>query len=227
MNQLYKIPLFFLAILLLFACKKDSNNIQPYTGKNYVPLKTGTYIIYQVDSYYIDDFYNPSKIDTFSFKIKEEITEKFIDAEGNTAFKLTRYKKNTDTTNWFVKDVWYVNKTETAYETVEENKRYIKLIFPVKLDKTWDGNLKNIDPSREFTYTQVHESDVVGTLSFDSVLTVNQIDETTLISQKLIDEKYAAGIGMIYKYYKDVATELNGTLKSGVIYEMKVINYAK
>jgi len=41
---------------------------------------------------------------------------------------------------WLLKNVWYSVKTDKNVERVEENIRYIKLIFPIRNNAKWDGN---------------------------------------------------------------------------------------
>ncbi len=214
---------------LFFSCKKDK---QPAVdlGLDYRPLQVGNYVIYQADSIVYDDFYNPVKIDTFSFQVKEKLVKTFTDASGNSAFQLYRFKKTADTADWIVSDVWFCYvEDEKRFIQDEENVKYVKLIFPPKENEKWNGNAQNTLPEREYIYENIHQPETVNNLSFDSVVTVNQTDyQNNLIYEKEYIEKYAKHIGMIYKRIydvkKDIATQ---EILSGVDYKLKVIAYGK
>ncbi|PJA07890.1 MAG: hypothetical protein COX70_05320, partial [Flavobacteriales bacterium CG_4_10_14_0_2_um_filter_32_8] len=76
-NSLY---IFFLISIFIFSCSKKEEVIPPDLGYDYAGLEVGRYIIYDVDSFYYDDF--TDTIDTSYFKIKEVVDSKFTDLEG-------------------------------------------------------------------------------------------------------------------------------------------------
>ena len=220
-----KVLLVFILSLFILACKKDKDVPKAYLGDNYAGMNIGQYIVYDVDSIVYDDFFNPVKIDTFQFKIKEVIEDYYTDAGGRQGYKMVRYKKETDTTDWVLRDVWHCYLSRTTFEQIEENERFIKLIFPVRDGKTWNGNSMNNLSAWEYEYTNVHAAESYSPYSFDSVLTVTQIDDENLIEKKLSIEKYATNVGMVYKKYQMLNTEINGTIKSGVDYTMTISSY--
>jgi hypothetical protein len=209
------IPIFIISGLLvtgLNSCKKDPGPAFDM-GYNYFPDEIGTYVVYNVDSIFYDDRYTPSKKDTFKFQIKEKIQSVFNDSEGRPTMRLERSVKyfNADMDyalmNWKLKDVWIQNKTKRTAEKVEEDVRYIKLAFPVTSDKKWNGNAYNTNPEENYSYNFIDLARTVGNIRFDSVLQVDQHNETNLISQIISEEKYARNVGMIYKKVIDVDSQ--------------------
>ncbi len=182
---------------LFFSCKKDKNTATPNFNYNYANLKVGKYIIYNVDSINFNDF--TGTIDTSKFQIKEVLASNYTDLEGDNAFKIIRYKKTIDSLGWVLTDVWNSKITARTYEKVAENVRYIKMIFPIKLNQTWNGNSKNNLGNLTYTFTSVHQPEVIGGYALDSVSTISQKDNINLIQEEYFEEKYAANIGLVYK----------------------------
>jgi hypothetical protein len=206
--------LLFSAILsgAFFSCKKDENP-SPDMGYNYFPDKVGSYTVYNVDSFYYDDFSSPVTIDTFKFQLKEKIQSSYPDNQNRTTLRLERYIRNYNpaipysSLPWILKDVWAANRTTTTAEKVEENVRYVKLAFPVKEGQTWNGNAQNTNPEWDYTYQFFDQKRTIGGITFDSVLQVNQIVYQDLIQQRHYIEKYARNVGLVYKQVIDVESQ--------------------
>lgn len=204
--------LFLIAILtvFLFSCsKKEVEPVEPYLGHDYTGLEIGKYVIYDVDSFFYDDF--TGTIDTSFFQLKEVVDSKFTDLEGDDAFKIVRYRKESDTTNWVLTDVWQSKITTTNFQKVEENVRFVKLTFPINKNDTWNGNIRNNLEEEEYEYTAVNQSETIGGNALNNVLTVLQFEEINLIEEKVFEEKYAKGIGLVYKKTVDLTKEYNST----------------
>lgn len=195
--------LIIILLLIIFSCSKENEDyVAPNVGYSYAGLNLGSYVIYDVDSHH----YNlPFNIDTLiHFQIKEVVDSRFTDLEGDEAYKIIRYRRDSTHLLWSLQDVWNAKLTATNYQKVEENLRFIKLVFPVSDNKTWDGNVKNVIGQQNYEYTSVHQQEVLGSLGFDSVTTVLQFEDINLIQERLYEEKFAAGIGLIYKKSKNI-----------------------
>lgn len=185
-------------VIFILSCSKDEEVIAPEIAYDYAGLEVGKYVIYDVDSLTFDDF--TLTIDTVSYQIKEEIDSKFTDLEGEEAFKIIRYRKDHDTLSWVLIDVWSSKITATNFQKTEENIKYVKLIFPIKLDKIWDGNSMNNNTQQDYEFTVVDQTETIGGNVLDSVLTILQYESPEkLLAPELFEEKYARGIGMVYK----------------------------
>ena len=200
------IVLFFLFSILFFSCKKDEKTVVPINyGYNYAGLTVGKYVIYDVDS----TFYNVpfNIVASYKFQLKEVVDSKYIDAQGNEAYKIIRYKKDTAISpDWIHQVVWNATITNSNFQKVEDNVRFVKLIFPIKNGKKWNGNSMNTLSPMEYEYTSTHQPEQIGNSLLDSVTTVTQFDDENeiLIQRQFYQEKYAANIGLVYKRAVDI-----------------------
>jgi hypothetical protein len=216
--------LFFTGIIS--SCKK--NSIDPVAiDTKYFPLNTGKYIIYDVDSTGYSDFGNPTY--TSHYQIKEEVDSPYLDNEGNTAYRIYRSRRNSDTDAWVITDVWSANLTTYTAEKVEENLRFIKQDFPIMLNRQWYGNGKiqttgnlSFYDGWKYEYTAIHVPLTINSLSFDSTITITQHNEVNFIAQKIYIEKYARNVGLIYKYEDSLGIQSDTT---GRIVTMMVKDY--
>lgn len=203
------ISLIFLFVLF-FSCKKTKQNSIDL-GTDYYPVSIGNWIEYDVDSITFSDFTTPTSIDTSSFKIKETVESSFLDLNDEENFRVEEFKKN-DSTSWQINNIFSLKKSNINIEKVENDLRYIKLVFPPEENKTWDGNiyidvvdqplLDFLNPDKyawEYTYSSIDENLVVGTYTFDSCVTIIQIDEENLFEKKYSKEIYAKNVGLVYK----------------------------
>jgi len=205
------VPLFFLAIVIS-SCQKDSTQSPLTIDKKYYPLVTGKYIIYDVDSTGYNSFDNSTK--TSIYQIMEQVDTPYTDNTGNEAFKIVRSRRPDENSGWVITDIWSANLTDHTAEKVEENLRFIKLDFPIQLDRQWYGNaFIETDSPLEYLndwvyeYTSVDRPLSINGNSFDSTLTVSQYDEENLIEQNVYMEQYAKHVGMIYKLEQRISTQ--------------------
>lgn len=219
MKQLsYGLIILTIIVFTLPSCKRDKG-LTPEMGYNYFPDQVGKYVVYDVDSFYYNDFYKPLKIDTFKFQIKEKIESIFPDNQNRPTIRLERYVRyHSDTVAysampWTLRNVWTENKTATTAEKIENNVRFIKLSFPVNETQTWNGNVQNTgtelflnDPSSlmttmNYSYDYFDVPKKIGTFSFDSVLQVTQYDDKSafLTQRAFYQERYARNVGLVYK----------------------------
>jgi hypothetical protein len=197
-------------VLFLFSCKKDSEVVPTTKGYSYAGLTVGKYVVYDVDSIFYDDFDN--SVNQYYFQIKELVQSKYIDAEGEEAYRIERYKKDTAVSpNFELQMVWNSKITPTTYQKVENNERFVKLIFPVKEGNTWNGNSLNNRDAWEYECVSAHTPEQIGGIGLDSVVTVTQFDDgdEILIQRQFYQEKFAAKIGLVYKKVIDVEKAFN------------------
>ncbi len=216
--------LFFISVILsagFVSCKKEKDP-GPDFGYNYFPEKVGSYVIYNVDSFY---YYNtPTIIDTFKFQLKEKIQSTYPDNQNRTTLRLERYVRNYDplvpysALPWLLRDVWAANRTTSTAEKVEENVRYVKLAFAVREGKSWNGNAQNVNEEMLYNYQFFDQPRTIGGASFDSVLQVNQINYEDLISKHYSIERYARRTGMVFKHYIEIDSQPNSDWGNPMLY---------
>ena len=212
MKQL--IGIFFISVVLvcgIVSCKKDQVTGLDM-GYNYFPNQVGRYVVYNVDSFF---YANSTHIETFKFQLKEKIQSVYLDNQNRPTLRLERSVKHfNDTVSygampWILRNVWAENRTATTAEKVEENVRFVKLIFAVTKDKSWNGNAQNINEEIDYKYSFVDQTKIIGGNTFDSTLEVEQQNHLDLISQQYYVEQYAKNVGMVYKQVIDVNSQPN------------------
>jgi len=222
MKKLFCILSLFL-IIGFYSCKKDKTLPPVNMGYNYFPINIGHWVIYQVDSIVWDDFTHKSG--TFHYKIKELIESEYLDNSNRITQRIERYIKRNDTSQWTIKNIWHSNRTASTAEKVEENIRFVKLIFPTQKSSSWNGNGFNTLGEQTYKYSNVDVSYTINSQTFDSTAFVLQKDEKYAISNDYAAEIYARNIGMIYKRYTSVTTKPTGEITKGVDYSYSIISY--
>ncbi len=222
---------------MFFSCaKKKIPESSALLGLDYYPTTIGRYVVYDVDS----TIYNSLAQDTIitKYRIKEKITETFTDNEGQDALRLERYikkykpNKSYDSIPWTIKEVWMVNANKKSVQVVEGNVRYTKLIFPIQQGTAWDGNAKNTIGEWVYTYEYIDKAETIGLKQVDKVLNVKQKNYRTLISYQNYNEKYAKGIGLVYREITDILSNnvianvpVEGRIEDGIIYKQTLVTY--
>ena len=221
-------PVIFFLIVITSSCQDSTVEPVPF-DTSYFPLSTGKFIIYEVDSIVMSDFFNTT--DTVHYQLMEAVDSAYTDAGGRQAFRIVRSRLDSLNGAWRIIDVWSANVTETTAEKVEENLRFIKLSFPVMLNKTWAGNSYiNTDSPLvilddwEYKYTDVNETFDTYAGTFDSVITVLQHEDINAIQTVLYQEKYAKQVGMIYKEEQNFETQ-PGSYPNGYILKMTIVQH--
>ncbi|NOZ47861.1 MAG: hypothetical protein GXO79_13945 [Chlorobi bacterium] len=237
MNKLkiFVLHIIILSLIIVFSCVKETSTPDLQIDYSYFPVDTGYWYEYNVTNITID--VATSKFDTVNYKLKEVFESKFTDNEGNESIRIERYIKENGSTKWEIKDVWYATLLQNSVQKVEENIRYVKLIFPVKLNISWNGNAYNIysnDNLPEYEITSLDEPETINNLLFDSVLTVTQADNLSLIDKLYKTEKYAKNIGLVekteidvYSKFTDNSVDIMDRITLGTIYKQEIIQYGK
>jgi hypothetical protein len=229
--------LLFVFVFCLFSCRKKEKVGEPINlGKEYYPEKVGKFVIYDVDSTWYNELtFQPT---TVKYRIKEKFTQEFTDNEGKKAIRIERYikkfnpNKPYDSIPYTIRDVWQVNVSDRNVEVVEENVRFVKLIFPVEANKSWKGNVRNTLAERDYTYSYIDKAETINAVALDKTLQVKQIDFKTLISWQYEVEKYAKGVGLVYREIKDIYSNtvvsgvpIENRIEKGYLFTQKIVSY--
>lgn len=213
-------------VLLLFSsgsCKKKKDEFNMYY--DYFPQTKGKYVVYAVTDIYIDIQVNQK--DTFHYFIKTEIGDTLVDNSGRIVKEFIRYKATNQNGPWTVKDVWTTVIDGGRGELVEENNRVIKLVFAPSEDDEWNMNAFNTLEEKSCFYSGIHVPYQLGSLSFQSTVTVEQEDFQSYIDDRRKFEVYALGVGMVYKYYKhnEIIGGNKNNIKKGREISMKALAF--
>jgi hypothetical protein len=196
------------AILLYTTCARTIDTFPQSEGYEYFPLAVGDFRIFDKTDSTIDNS-RPNALVSF-IKIKEEITEKFIDLAGDTTYRIERYScaacASPYDPNWKLDSVWTAKLAASATNGIynrairaENNRIFVKLIFPLKNGTSWNGNqLYGTENNK-----QEYRMGALGKpyLTFPETVTVVQNADTAYNLQKHERriEVYAKNIGLAYK----------------------------
>jgi len=223
-------------VLTLSCTKKKVPQDSSVLGLEYYPTTSGKFVVYDVDSVVYTEL--PKDTLSYKYRIKEKIADTYTDNEGKPAIRLERSVKRYnplkpyDSIPWTIKEVWMVNASDKNIQVMESNVRFTKLIFPVQEKVSWNGNAANTIGEWDYVYDYVDNNETINTTALSHVLRVKQKDYRTLISVEYYTEKYAKGVGLVYREIKDLLSNtiiagkpVEERIESGIIYKQTLVTY--
>lgn len=207
-------------VLLSFfvaSCGKNETETLPDLAKDYFPLQIGKTLTYDIDTVFYDPQPgNTVKIDTFRWQIKEVFVDTFKDATGLLTYKIERSERRRgDTSKYEVRKIFTTALSENEVLRTEDNLKFIKMPRFLGEKTTWDGNIYCDQSliievagermglfSKKWNYEvlTLGKSEKVGTKDFTDILTIRAQSDTRILTEKRYNlEKYAKGIGLVYK----------------------------
>ena len=231
--------------------KKDDLTSDAVT--DYMNLEKGKYILYRYDSLRFMDF---DQLDTFiTYQAKEVVENSITDNLGRNGWRMVRYIRDwTDTAeaNWRPILTYTVTPSAQNIEMQEDNLRAIKLVRPITDGFSWHGN--GFYPERpyetnyefdndqniqtwDYTYHDVGATLNLNGKDYENTIAVTQIADSanlpivsTVTAYKNVwTEKYARGIGLVYKevavwQYQGTTTTQSG-YRTGFGITMSIIDH--
>ncbi len=205
------------AIVLFFnSCEKETEELTTATVEDYSPFAVGKYITYQLDSLVPINF--GASMETRSYEVKYVVDAAITDNNNRPSFRIIRYMKKTGD-NWVSDATFMATPTSNGLEFVENNMRYVKLRLPIRDGYNWRGNT-HIDTYSlssevkyladwDYTYDSVGIATPVGAYNLEDVIKVDQRDEiignpadpNSYSEINYAFEKYAKGIGLVYRKF--------------------------
>lgn len=237
MRNVLNILLLLIIISCVLSCKKENYKDNTNYGYNYQPDSIGSFVIYKVDSAVYQDFDKTVRFSTIY--LKEKIGDGFIDNIGRYANVIKRYYSDTlsnDTisTRWEQYNANYIVKTVKTLERVEDNLRYIKLVFPNDVNTKWLGNKYITIPPpfildtanyyiNDWKYTIKNKDKYFNNTvrAFDSTMLITAIQDSSAITKTYSVEKYARNVGLIYKEMWMVSTQDSVKIRLGLPWEQR------
>lgn len=189
-------------LLLGFAfnsCKKDDVIIpyNPIEDFNYYPMKVGSFIEYNVEYVFWNDFNHT--IDTSNYILRELIESVMINYTGDSLFRIERNTKEDPDSAWSISRIWFSGYEDNYAFKMEENIKYVKLIVPVKKNVQWEGNILNDLEPKTYKYVSIDQPLQFNNLTFPKCAKILQDDFETLINKDYEEEIYARNVGLIFK----------------------------
>ena len=214
----YLIGLLFIS-LSFTSCKKKNEIFTSDPVNAYYPIGVGKYITYNLDS---TVFVNFGQKDTIiSYQAQDRVDAQVTDNLGRPGYRIIRYIRKDDTEDWEPNNTFFIVPTENSIEYVENNLRFLKLELPIKQDFSWKGNayidtyssnseVKYLD-DWDYIYDSIDVPLTFNSLTIDSTVKVSERDEflgqdpsipgTQYGERTYALEKYAKGVGLIYREF--------------------------
>jgi hypothetical protein len=248
LNMKYSYLLAIILILFFFtACQNEIEKYQLSTEDDqYFPLKLGEVRTYKLDSTIFD---NKGTIKTkISRIVKENVIESYFDDEGEANFIIEQ--NIFDSNKLVLTNILNAYKNKTKVVRNEGNLKFIKLVFPVIKDKSWDGNAlfdaENTivriagEPIKmyelwDYRYDETGISKTLNGNEYKNVVSVIQTDTENSIEKRYSLEQYAKGVGLIYKKMMILNTQKIDLINTpwelkaeeGFILEQQLISFDK
>lgn len=225
---------------LLFSCSDNQVEDQKVEyGYEYFPLKLGNEWIYEVDSL----VYNSGNVVISS---KSQLREKVVDTlrvGDRTEYIIRQSSRKDDTQPWNTFGVITTSIEGAKALRTENNLKFIKLVFPVRSDKTWDGNVyfdsnkttanvygEPLQIYRNWEYEMILNDSTaqINGITYDSILTVNQVDFKARFTLSKSVESYAKNVGMISKshtFYKNKKTPVDKEVEFGFEIKYNLLSF--
>lgn len=226
-----KIRLFILIFTLmgLLSCNKTIEPDDKRLGYIYFPLEIGKYITYEVD----EKNYTIVDSNRVFYQLKEIVADTFTNLSGQKQFVLERYRRNNELENWQIDSVWSAVRTGSQAIKFENNIPYIKLVFPVERNSSWNGNAYNNKGEVTFRVSELRKSREFNNLSLPNTVKVLMGNDSSLVTQVKREEIFAENIGLVFmerinvRFKSDPANLGKGIIESGKIEKFTVIDFGK
>jgi hypothetical protein len=197
--------LLFILLVSLMRCS-DEDPISTDIGLNYYPLHTGDSWIYEVEETIINQ-----TMESKTYELRVTVIDSVKNLNGGYTYTFHRDKRVLETDPWESLETWTAEVKMNQLIQNEGNELFVKLIFPVSNDLTWDGNqfnnlpnsgnLFNGNGSEVYHVTEYDQSKTLTTdLEFDKTITIVQNDfDDPIVGKDIRNEVYARDVGLIYK----------------------------
>ena len=224
MKKILGYTLILSTVGIFYACNKKDSSLNSTQLAEYMPLQTGKYIHYRLDSMLFIDFGQRDTV--VSYDAKDIVDGELTDNLGRQTFRIIRYLRDINSTSeddYIAKLTYFVTPTRESVEVQEENLKFQKLRLPVNNGFNWHGNtflpatpyfeiyqFSNDEDINlwDYTYMNVNEPAIINDNTYDSTVTVQQVADSSNVPIDFPDglayrnywtETYAKNIGLVYK----------------------------
>ncbi len=197
--------LFFILLLSLVRCS-DEDPINTDIGLNYFPLRIGDSWIYEVEETIINQI-----SETKTYELRVVVSDSVKNSTGGYTYTFNRDKRTLNTDPWQSYETWTAEVSLNQLIQNEGNELFVKLIFPLSNDITWNGNqfnnlpnngnLFNGNGSEVYQASEFDQSKTLSTnLEFAETITITQNNfDDAIVGKDSRREVYARDVGLIYK----------------------------
>jgi hypothetical protein len=219
-----RLSLLAVTALTVFSCDEKEEFVTEQITE-YLPLTTGKYITYRLDSMVFTNFGRSTEI--HKYQVKHLVDAKITDNLGRESYRVYRYLRDSaGTTPWVAAGSYFITPLADQIEVIEDNLRFIKMHMPLKNGFSWKGNrylptdpygsdyqFGNDDAMEDwdFYYDGEATSFSYRNNNYTDVFTVEEVDEALNApvtipaaygSKSRAVEKYSKNIGLVYREYE-------------------------
>lgn len=212
MNLKWIFSLLLAGVFLMNSCD-DPDPVVIDRGEEYFPLRQGMLLEYKVDSVIFDDASSGNSLDTFTAFIRERVVEASVNPQGDSVFQILREHRRQTNVPWQVTDLLTISRSALEIVRVENNQQLLKMAFPLFEDRGWNptkyiNTLITIPVGTEvinmFSFwdgevISMDQAEQIGEFTFDEVMTCYQADDDNELERRYVLEKYAKGIGLVFR----------------------------
>ncbi|GIV38301.1 MAG: hypothetical protein KatS3mg033_0101 [Thermonema sp.] len=226
---------FFLltAIVLLWcsACERTVEPVPALLGYDYYPLETGFYRIYLVER---TDYASNGGTTQSTYYLKELIARTYLSEQQDTIFEIERYLSNQyPNGSWQIDSVWAAYRLPQHVVSVENNRPFVRLAFPLEQGRSWNMNVYNSLPERLARIDSFNVSRLVEGVQYSPALRVLEAADSNLVTKEYSYRYYGKDIGMIESYEENLRYKTDppytgqGVIDFGFIVHFKLVDYGK
>jgi hypothetical protein len=198
-------------IMLLLACGlwqcTEVSEIGDDIGREYYPVKVGNYWIYDVSETTLNNQFLKDAPDSITYQVRERVDTIFKDQTGELAFRVIRSTRLQDTQPWGNDSILTIHKSLSDLRYTRDNVKTVKLVFPPRENKTWNGNAFNYRDAEEYSFAQVGQPFTLGDTTYANTVRVIQGMTENMVTLDDRQEVYALGVGLVYKRTIDYSFE--------------------
>ncbi|MCP3927974.1 MAG: hypothetical protein GY705_02600 [Bacteroidetes bacterium] len=232
--------------LTFSSCKNELDDYQLNFEYGYFPLEIGKYKVYQVDSVIFDPLSSGVEVDSSTTFFKEIVVDTFTNSTGLLQYRLERFERTADSLPWVVTTVFSQALDNQTALHIEDNLTFLKLLFPLEVGERWNGNIfldeeviisvagESLQMFKDWNYEtlEISTNEVLGEYTFDEVVHISQVDFENLLDLRISFEKYAKGVGLVYREMhildtQNISEELPWAQKAekGFILKQTILDY--
>lgn len=193
-NKVVKIvvKLFSFILIFPFACNPEPEYLS--NSENYFPLEKSAYRIYSVEEIkYIAGNKDP---EVSKFEEKHIINNVAEENRGSSYRSTVEvWKRNIEASTWVFMEIYSIEKRPNELIVNKNNVPIVTMIFPIRVNSKWDGNVYNTQGVSEFKYESINDS----AEGWDNVVKILQREKSTLIDYYYSVQYYAPEIGLIFE----------------------------
>lgn len=228
----------FLTLIILFgllfqACEESEAPNVDLSGSGYYPIEVGNFWTYQMEQ--ID--YLVLGNDTSSYELRELISDSLVASSGEVTYLISRQLWQEEAQQWRTDSIWSVRKNAQLVVVAENGRSFVKLVFPITVGESWDGNAFNNQGMQSFNYVPVENNEILSTLldpdtSFVAKTVLSDL-VSPIVGTDQRSEIYVNGIGLVQKdlYVINLCTDDTkcpdnfGDTLSGIFLSQVLIDY--